>query len=325
MMNTMGRSVGVAVAAAVLAAIVSGCDRPPATNGQDVLDYVRNAAAGAKVRRLDDPAQAYVDAIFKPYQAWKKANAPVDEIADVDALWEKDSNDWRDGQKVASRISAVFTWSADAAQPKSAKGLENADEADEADAKKDGNDEPKTRTEHYEALLAAVANVPELPVALEADLVSGIPQRLSPEWGGLEKASQRYQRVTGAYRDLLAYVCANAAQFDPTGSGLEFTTPGATDEAVKLWSTLHAILEAERVTELQRIESLLTDGRQRRDEAIKEKQGMRKSGVSNESEARRLRELDLLVLHYDARIKAAEKRKKGLDDIAKKKSIEPRP
>ena len=277
-----------------LTAVLTACNKPPATDGQDVLDYVRNGAAGAHVRRLDNVEQKYVDAIFKPYEAWKKANAPIDKIADLDALWEKDSNDWRDADKLASTISSIFAWSVDA----------KPDGSKEKDEKK----KPKRRSEYAVALRTAIANVPASLEAMGDELVARIPQLLSPKWDGFDPAVQRYQRVSSAYLQLLAYVLEHSAQFDPSAKGLAFTTSEVTDEALKRWSSLHAMLAQERAAVLSEYESLLTDGKARREEISTDKQALKKGEDSSENVQRQIRALDLLGLHYDARIKAAEKR-----------------
>ena len=138
--------------AAMTALTIFGCEQRPATNTDEIFYYVRNGETGAKVRRLDAEAQAYVDAIFAAYMALQTANAPINELDDLDALWALDSEKWRSEKDRSARLKAIQKWQADELDAKKKDAGKEFEEdlkwLKYSDASRDGADGFRRRAEH---------------------------------------------------------------------------------------------------------------------------------------------------------------------------------
>jgi len=292
-----------------------GCDSTPAASPRDVLDYIRNGQAGASVRRLDDSSQAYVDAVFKAYRAWEETAEPLAAIADPDALWAEDAAEWRQAAKVTKRIETVFAFLADGVDA-SGSDEENHDTAEKQAPKGDSKEKkPKSRAQLHEALLRAIDAAPQALTDQQPDLAARIRARM-----GVEATDRWYATVANEYRNLLAFVIKHSDEFDHRHPGLAFTDADTNVRGHELWSRLHDALQARREVDRAFIQTVQTLEKKQKSEALEEKQQLRRSGLSGESERRRYRELELLVRYYDARFKTAEALEKTLD----KKQVTPK-
>ncbi len=270
----------------------SGCDAPPPTTTQDVLGYVRNAAAGAEVRRLDQTAQAYVDAVFKAQAAWRTACKAVTSVADVDKLWALNSDEWRDPDVRSDRLKQFRKWLAD--EPDS--------EATDV----------KTRAQLFAELQSAVAAAPKLPGEGAASLPDNVAAELAYD------AERAWLEETACVHEtLFAFVDDNADRFDDDKRGLAFQDSETTQVAARLWGKLRDALDQRRRAEIAEIDYLLTTGREERDAAVETKQKLAAAQSTEEYDRRRLRELEILIRYHDARIRQAEARKQELDRAAK--------
>lgn len=283
------RLLAFALPLALAAFASSGCDAPPPTNTDDVVDYTRNAVVGAKLRRLDPAAQEYVDHVFQAYMNWQARCAPVEKLADLDTLAPLDSDEWRELDRVRKTLDTVREF--------------KADEPDESDEK------AKTRAQWFDALHAAVTNVPDLPPGSTTDLASAVSDELDAD-----NHDARIRRLADDFESLYAVVMDNATDFDPDKSGLAFRSASVTRRAEQSWNRLHSALADARLAEREDVETVLTSGKDAREKAIRKKATMHKAGVTTEAERRSFRRLELLIHYHDARIKTAEKRRRKLTD-----------
>jgi len=272
-------------AAALLASLCGACTPPLPTTTQDVRDYVRNAQAHAAVRRLDDIAQNYVDEVYHAFAAYKKAFDPIEKLADEDALWPMDGDQWRDAEKVAERKKTVDEWRADKPDPE--------------------KPDSKTRPELLQALSGAIDNVPALPdltPASDSALVAYITKQLDA--GAMEP---KYDAIADDYATLLGLVIAHKAALDADGKGLAFKDEQVNAQAANAWRTLHDLVVTTYTKEdLKKAEADLQEDRTDRADTIKEKQSLRSKITSDKKVLRRYRELEMLLEYYDARIHSAE-------------------
>lgn len=303
----------------VLAPVLAGCDAPPTTSAQDVTDYVRNAGAGAQVRRLDKAAQDYVDKVLKAHAAWQEACAPIATISDSDTLWKLDAKEWRDAAKVSELLKAVLVYRLGTNGPP-------------AGSKRDGEDVPsnlatakeraKSHSDLFDELRKAIRSVPESLTGETGQLEKRVLQLLEPDLGNIENARRRYTEIATEYYQLLTFLMKNAGGLDSAGKGLTFADAAANDEAKRLWSKLNERFTREREQEIASLGAILADEPELKRLALEEKIALRKAGISSETDRRKLRQLELLVHYYDARFKAAEKRKRKLDQKAKADSAD---
>jgi len=271
-------------------ALCVGCSKPPATTTSDVIDYVRNVAVGAAVRRLDDAAQEYVERVTAAYGAYKKACEPVTDLASRKALWPLNDAKWRDTEEVTKLREKLEKWLADKPDP------------EDADA--------KTRPELLKELSAAITEVPSLP-----DGNSNTNSRMITEIKRLMDAAgdeTQNDEIAHGYLELLTAASDHAADFDPDATGLAFKDAALTARVAAAWQKLHDSVEEPLETELAESKDIIAREKIRREEAIKEKQAIRGQITSDVDKLRRYRELELLVEYCDTRIRDAEHREKKL-------------
>jgi len=276
---------------------LGGCSRPPATTTQDVLDYVRNAEAGAAVRRLDDEAQAYVERVMGAYGAFHDAFQPVADLASRKALWPLDDAKWRDAEKVAELRDALEKWQDDAPDP--------------------AKPSAKTRAQLLSEITEAILAIPSLPDSnpnTDNRMISDIKSRLLAD--GM---SSKYAETARACLELLTAATDHADDFDPKATGLTFQNATLTARVAATWQGLHDRVEEPLEEELAELTERLTREKELRSEALTEKQALRAAITADKNKLRRYRELELLVEYYDARLKAAENREKELEKEAAKR------
>ncbi len=308
----------------LLGAVValSGCQEPPANTAEDLVAYVRNATAGAKARRLDPAAQAYVDSVMESYMAYRAYHAPIDALSDPKALWEleslkawsPDAAEWRQADKVAQLVESCFVWAAD--PPKEAPAPDagtSAEDTKATESEEKKAPEPKSRSEALAAVCAAIESVPPEFAADRDEITAGIHAHLS-----LQAAEDVAERFAAAYRRLAAFVIANAHEFDRDKKGLTFTSAGKTAEARALWDDVNRLLESFRQAATERMEFVLSQEVVRRDELIALKKQIRTESDGSADDIRRVRSLDLDINYLDEIIKQADDRKKKLERAAAK-------
>ncbi len=271
-----------------LAITLAGCDAPPPTNTDDVMDYVRNGIEGAKVRRLDPPAQEYVDAVFAAYTRWRTACASIEELADIDDFNPLGSDDWRELDKIKKILKTVRKFKADEPDP--------------------ANEDAKTRAQWLDEIRSAVANVPDIP----AGRTTHLPTRVSAVLGAGETSTTN-DRLADDFETLFALIETNATDFDAKSTGLTFKSTTASSQAAAIWNRLHSALSTARQTERDELQATLTEGRESRDLALQQKRDLRTAGLTTEADKRSFRELEMFIQYYDTRIKNAETRQRELD------------
>lgn len=276
--------------AIVASVLFGGCSKPPATTTQDVADYIRNAEAGAAVRRLDDEAQAYVEHVMGAYGAYGKACKPVADVASREALWPLAHAKWRDSDKVTELRDALKQWQEDVPDP--------------------ANPSSKTRPQLLSELSEAILDIPSLPDGnpnTESRMIAGIKTGLVTD-----DRSSKYAEVARAYLELLTAAIDHAEDFDPKATGLAFNSPTLTTRVTSTWQDLYDMVEKPLDEELAEMTDRIGREEELRATALKEKQSLRPEITRDADKLRRHRELGLLVEYYDARIRTAERRKKKL-------------
>jgi len=281
--------------AVVAASVLCGaCSKPPPTTTKDVLDYVRNVEAGAAVRRLDNEAQAYIEAVMAAYGAYQAACEPVADLAGRAALWSLPDAMWRDTEEVTKLRDELKKWQADEVDPADASG--------------------KTRAQLRSELSAAITGIPSLP-----DGNSTTNSRMITEIRSLldtDSEEARNAEIARAYLELLTAAIDQAGDFDPDATGLAFKTDALTTRVTSSWQKLHDMVEEPLEEELATMTDRIASDQKLRKEALEEKQSIRGQITSDVEKLRRYRELELLVEYYDARIRTAERRIKELEKEA---------
>ncbi len=196
------------IALAILLSVslcLCGCQPPPATDADDIVAYLRNAKAGAKVRSLSPHAQAYAGEVFRAYHAWRQAQGPIVQLAEPEALWAKRHDRWRDPEAVSERLRTIQTW------------------RDEAECRQ------QSRTELVNAIRA-------VPLAFQDQAT-----RISSELEQLlvDSEAQRLDRLAGQYQSLLSLVERGRDDFDPQETGLAFRVPEIDLAADRAWQELY--------------------------------------------------------------------------------------
>jgi hypothetical protein len=298
-------SIGLAICLAA-ALWLTGCTDVPPTNTDDIAQYVRNGVAGAKVRRLDPLAQAYVDRVFKHYKQWHEQCADIAELADLDALKPRDHEHWRDATIVADRIESITKWLAD--EPENTSDAKNITDGTQP-PEQDDPDRPKTRSELLADLSDAIADVPAVPVGSVTDLDDVVRVELN-----VSATESTYQRIASQHKALYEFVADNQSSFDSEADGLVFEDTDVTASANVLWDELHQTLSSMREHEISIVSELLSQGIVERERVLESKRDLRDVGLNDETARRTFRALELTIEHYDTRIKWAEKRQRGYDE-----------
>lgn len=292
--QTRGRQISLLLSVVVaLALFLHGCEERPATTKEDVLEYVRNAAVGADVRRLDPAAQAYVDDIFAAYREWQSEVADLVALEDHGEFWELDSANWRDKTAVSERLDRV----------KSILGDDTATSEHEA---------------KFNATLAAVRNVPPT-LNVGPGFEQAVLQRLAPKADDLQAWQNRLNSIASDYRLLLDHVIKYEADFDTEADGLAFQSEDVTSAAKKHWTSLESRLSGIARREASGFQQQLDNIEDELAKLVAAKQSMRSEGIDNVDEMSQLRSLEMEIRYYDALKKAVRDR---LDAIQKSKESE---
>ena len=269
--------------AASLAA--AGCEQRPPAQAEEVLDYLRNAAVGAKVRRLDGEAQTYVDEVMAAYRACQRACEPIATLAEVKALWPKKSKEWRDVAGIGKQLDEIRIWKGD--KP-SLIGKP-----------------PLTPVQRLAGLTEAIGVVPDLVGAERASFVEHVTTTLD-----LTSHVKWLEDIADDYMVLYALVVDHASDGDPPGPGLTFKTASVQTRADELWEKLDAKLRSHAEASVRRV---LPEHEVRRDEALKEKETLYAKEKLSAEERRAFRRLEILIRYYDETISEAQARAKVLE------------
>lgn len=273
--------------------LLIGCDAHPPTEVEDVVNYLRNAADGAEVKKLDPAAQTYVTDVWKAYRAWEKTTAEFEAVCGTEALWEEDEDAWRDAEQVAARAKLVEPWRSGA--------------------------EVEAELAAVKEFHALAGSVPTLPGESRMPL----PQRLTAVLGmddqSLAAGRQSRTATAAAYGELLDWVRQHADQFDPTGKGLTFTSAETTRKAHELWTVLHERFASEDVQAGEAADEMLVSGREERQTLIDRKNELLKAKPKTAETEVAIRSLDFQIKRFDKLITAAEstKRKQAREAAAK--------
>jgi hypothetical protein len=249
---------------------VCGCQPPPGTDADDIVAYLRNAKAGAKVRSLSPHAQAYVRDVFRAYHAWRQAHGPIVPLAEPEALWAKRDDRWRDLEAVTERLRTIQTW----------------------------RDEAESRQQPRTELVNAIRAVPLAYQDQATQISSELEQLL------VDSEAQRLDRVADQFQSLLSLVEKSKDDFDPQESGLAFGDPEIGQAADRAWQELYQ--DQRRETE-----SMLTEGKRLRDEAIEQKRNLRRGSSHDQQRLAEIRKLDIDIHYYDQMIDQAEKQRRA--------------
>ncbi len=264
--------------------LMIGCEAHPPTEVEDVVNYMRNAADGAEVKKLDPAAQTYVTDVWKAYKACKKTTAEFEAVCGTKALWAEDADAWRDEEQVAARAKLVEPW----------RG--GADVEAELAAVKEFH--------------AVAGRVPTLP----GESGMPLPQRLATVLGmddpSLAAGRPSRTATAAAYGELLDWVRQHADQFDPKGKGLAFTAAETTRKAHELWTVLHERFASEDVQAGKAADELLVSGRAERQTLIDRKNELLKAKPKTAETEVAIRSLDFQIKRFDRLITAAETTKR---------------
>lgn len=274
---------------ALCLSLLIGCEAHPPTEVEDVVNYLRNAAVGAEVKRLDPAAQTYVTDVWKAYKAWEKTTAEFGAVCGTKALWAEDADAWRDAEQVAALANVVEPWR--------------------------GGGDVQVEVAAVKEFQEAVVNVP----TLAGETPTPLPQRITAELGMDERALAEARRsrseTAAAYGGLLDWVQAHAGEFDPNGKGLAFTSADTTRKAHELWTGLHARFAADDLRAGKAADEMLAGGRAERQTLIDRKNELLKAKPKTAKTEAAIRSLDFQIKRFDKLITAAEttKRKQAND------------
>jgi len=292
MTNRNGLNRGLFGLAALASLSFAACDRPVETRIENVRDYIRNAHVGAAVRRLEPPAQAYVDQVLSAYETYRDAFDPIERLASEEALWPLNDSRWRNAADVEERHELIEAWLAD---------TPDADDPDD-----------KTRPELRAELEQAIESVPTLPettAAREAELISFVTSTLDA--GSIEPEHEKIARL---YRTLTKMAIDHVEAFIPGASGLVFKNESLTARAASTWTELHDLIVPYYTPEdLAEAEAEVEELRESRAEALERKQALRGQISKSRETLREYRELELLVQYYDAIVRQGESEIKEIE------------
>ncbi|MCC7292619.1 MAG: hypothetical protein IT449_11220 [Phycisphaerales bacterium] len=264
--------------------LLIGCEAHPPTEVEDVVNYLRNAAAGAEVKRLDPAAQAYVTDVWKAYKAWQKTDAEFDAVCGTESLWAQEADAWRDAEQVAARAKLVEPWRGGAVSQAAAAA-----------------------TTEFENV---VVNAPTLPGETPAPLPQRVRAALGMDEPGLAAARQERTETASACGELLDWVQAHVSEFDPKGKGLAFASTETTRKAHELWNVLHARFAAEDAQAGKAADAMLVGGRAERQSLIDRKNELLKAKPKTAKSEVAIRSLDFQIKRFDRLIAAAETTKR---------------
>ncbi len=269
-------------------AFSAGCDQPPATQSQDVIDYIRNARAGAVVRRLDPEPQAYVDRVMKAYGAYQKACKPVADLTKDKALWPQDSATWRDEKKIKKLRDKLVKWQEDKADPDDPKA--------------------KARPKLLAAISEEIAKLPSLP-----DATSSSKQKMIDDitgYLGVTVPEAGYADLAAGYIKLLSMIVDHADELKADKPGLVFADAELTSQATSTWQGIHDVVKSWTDMDFAKATDILAQENMLKQTALEQKQALRSDITTDSEKMRQYRRLELLFEYYDTRIKWAEKFKK---------------
>lgn len=277
---------GACIMAATLMFQTAGCTEPPTTTADEVVDYVRNGVAGAKVRRLDPNAQQYVDQLFAAYREAQKSLAPVQSLAEPAALWKADSPNWQSSEREEFQAK-IDKWLTDEAREERAQAISALEDA----------------IEKFPPSLAVDVDVYTKEIA-ELMQPAGDESELEP--------------IARQYAELLTLVSENQDKLVPD-EGLRFSDEALSSGGHREHERLKTMLTEYYGDDLDDTQARIKELETVRDELIDEKKALRSSAVMSKEELRRFRHLELIVDYYDVKIK-------GLEDKAKvlRKAVEPK-
>lgn len=258
--------------------LTSGCQKRPATNPDEALDYVRNAVAGAEVRRLDPDPQAYMDRIFPIYMEWKAANAPIEALANVKGLWKKESNQWRQRDRIKKVLQQIKEWVADTADLK--------------------DKDAKTRKNLRQELTKQINKIPEIARSSANEFIARIRDAMDCQ------AHEKWLALVASdYSALFTFVDDHFADLDPKSEGLRFRSPAYQRQADALWQTVSTRLvsRAEMI-----VDQYQTKFDRERKNALARKKALYQQDTSNATDLREFRRLEVLIAYYEHLRREAE-------------------
>jgi hypothetical protein len=272
----------------------AGCEKPPTTAAEDVSVYIRNARAGATVRRLDPECQAYVDTVMEAYGATQAASKVMAKLANRKSLWALDSSEWREIETVTELRAEIVKWQEDKSDPTDPKF--------------------KSRHEQLNALNGAIAELPTLPDGSSVTLTGEIKKHLQPT---VRDAGHRL--LADQLVGLLTMAVDHAGSFSADAQGLVFDRAEITAQAAAAWQEIDATLKSWEDLDLSAANDIIESETALRQTALEEKQALRSDVASDPVKLLRFRRLELDFQYYDARIRWAEN---VLKDLAKKETKE---
>lgn len=295
----------------VLAVILSGCNARPAASAEEVYGYLRNAAYGANVARLDDSAQEYVDGVMKAFNAWKKAAEPVRTLCDSESLSGVDSDDWRTG-KATAEVFPALAWITDPARTPDKPATTEKPDPKAAQEKPDEKHGAPTTTQLWRQLDEAIHRLPSGLSELRTERVRDVL--------GMEDRRRECDALAAACHRLVKLVTQHADRFKPAAKGLAFDDPAVTAEVQKEWRNLHDFLVAREDKHRTYLRSLVDEGTKTRSTMLAEKKGITSVSPLSDVQRQRLREIKIETDYYDAAIGKAQNELRAIEAKANEKA-----
>jgi len=271
--------------------------------------YVRNAAEGAEVRYLGEPAQGYVTAVFRAWGDYGKAlDAP--DIAIAGDLWPKDSDNWNTSGVLDARVAALRTLLGmpKALEPQ-AEPIPPAEGATPAAEPRPEDDSKPISADPAAALAVLEKAIDDVPAEFSAaaDLPARIRAALHSVPDVYAESVVGWEESARLQLELCEWVKSHAAEFDEAAVGLVFGRPELNQEAQSRWAVVQTGLRAARAAAVAAIEARISRIKETDMAAVlKEKQALRRGDLSIEANLRRYRNLELDMKLLDQRAKTLE-------------------